>query len=289
MNYILYEGDLKMKKLIAVLAVGILAASAANAQSIRLWLSPTGLDNDANAGVDHITSNFGAPFTDTTNYPTGVPTAAGAGAIGPAANPVVDPGVSGLLYLMADLNAVDVWTGFSIDINVVGGDGSITSSKVYQSSAGIPNGAFHTRWQYSGDVAPADGIADNPLLGKSDGVGGIGMAGSAITTNGIAASQLTSLVVTAGAVGGSLGGGTLVLGAINVAGTSGNIFMSVGQGGISRQGGDPANDQVFFGTGDASISVAAFGQASALADATIVPEPASFLLLGLAGLFLRRR
>lgn len=71
-----------------------------------------------------------------------------------------------------------------------------------------------------------------------------------------------------------------------------SIFLGPGLGGISRSGSDPGDCDVYFGWGDAPLPDNANTAHSELPDAyccCYIPEPASMLLLGLAGLFLRRR
>lgn len=75
-----------------------------------------------------------------------------------------------------------------------------------------------------------------------------------------------------------------------VFGSAGSIFMTVGNGGITTTtSAGPHSDQVFFGTGDAAMWDSDKYIRSAVADLTVTPEPASLILLGLAGLALRRR
>lgn len=82
-----------------------------------------------------------------------------------------------------------------------------------------------------------------------------------------------------------------LLGEINVteAMAGDELYISVGTQGISRSGGNPETDVIFFGFGDAGVAGNDFGAQTTMADLSFVPEPASFLLLGLAGLALRRR
>ncbi|HRS29465.1 MAG TPA: PEP-CTERM sorting domain-containing protein, partial [Phycisphaerae bacterium] len=70
-----------------------------------------------------------------------------------------------------------------------------------------------------------------------------------------------------------------------------NVFFAImDEGGVSRQGGDVEVDRIYFGL-DEPIGLRGddWGSASSLPDFTFAPEPASLILLSLAGLFLRRR
>ncbi len=67
------------------------------------------------------------------------------------------------------------------------------------------------------------------------------------------------------------------------------VYLAVGPAGIGRQLGSPDTDLIFFGAGDAGVLGNNFGAVSEHWDLRITPEPASLILLSLAGLFLRRR
>ena len=81
-----------------------------------------------------------------------------------------------------------------------------------------------------------------------------------------------------------------VLGWVEVGGApGGEIFFEVGDITIIRTEG--TYDDVYFGFGDEGDGIMGnmVDRRSSMADATIIPEPASLLLLGLAGLAIRRR
>jgi hypothetical protein len=85
-----------------------------------------------------------------------------------------------------------------------------------------------------------------------------------------------------------------LLGYVDVVGTAGGLFFQVGDLGIIRTGA--TWEAVYFGVGDETLGVKGGSkqkpvgdETGFLLDGTVTPEPASLLLLGLAGLVLRRR
>jgi hypothetical protein len=82
--------------------------------------------------------------------------------------------------------------------------------------------------------------------------------------------------------------GSTILGYVDVSsGGQATVWFRVGTLGIAIQGGNQETP-IRFGFGDASVRAGSRDRSSA-ADATIIPEPASLMLLGLGALALRRR
>ena len=86
--------------------------------------------------------------------------------------------------------------------------------------------------------------------------------------------------------GGGLG--TTLLGYVDVEGADGSLWMTVESPIFARLGPGP-DDFVHFGYGDASVGTGAIGERTTIAEATVVPEPAGLMLLGLGALAVRRR
>jgi hypothetical protein len=82
--------------------------------------------------------------------------------------------------------------------------------------------------------------------------------------------------------------GDTLLGYIDVDSQGGSVWLTVGEQGFAILGGTQ-DSPIFFGYGDDSVRAGSFGERTRIADATIVPEPASLMLLGLGALALRRR
>ena len=80
--------------------------------------------------------------------------------------------------------------------------------------------------------------------------------------------------------------GTTLLGYVDVEGNDGSLWMTTESPGFFRLGGG-SQDPVYFGYGDGPVPPG--GGRTAIAEATVVPEPAGLMLLGLAALVMRRR
>ena len=66
-----------------------------------------------------------------------------------------------------------------------------------------------------------------------------------------------------------------------------DVYMTVEDPAFALLGG--GSGRVNFGFGDASVAGNEIGVRTTIADATLIPEPASLMLLGLAALVMRRR
>jgi hypothetical protein len=241
-----------MKKFLGV-ALGALLVSTASANDLTIWFSPQ--DIGVNPVVGTGTSNdVGQVLPDP----------------GTPINPVVDGSSTVRLHIWgtAPRTPASTWNGIALDIQIdgpatiVGGGGlnvvSVDDPTLY-------------RWELGSDL-------DLPSLNFVS-----------ITGRGLKSppDTLTGWTDRGGATADD---DSTYLGYVDFLANGGtsSVYFAVGQAGITRQGGTTA-DNVFFGAGDAALHGNQFGQRSAVADATITPEPASLLLLGLAGLALRRR
>lgn len=189
-----------------------------------------------------------------------------------AGNPIVDATggpVTQTLYLWSAFNpATDIWNGLGLFVETTG-DVVADMGSTYQVS--YFSGAF-SRWQTS----PAQPYNPEWAMGAR----GLGHNAAAVTSQGLNNPFDAALKTPAG---------FLLVGEITFTGQNGDIFLGVGDGKITRRDGNPGADTVTFGAGDPPVIANVPGTVSASFDAQFIPEPASLLLLGLAGLALRRR
>lgn len=176
-------------------------------------------------------------------------------------NPVL-PAAGGTAYLWANVLAGDLWNGVSLENH-----GALaTGGEMY--NATFPGG-YGQRWQSppASDLDPAD---DQYIFGFAVQAPAFGL-GHVLEGEGSYRVGQHYLIATYDFDG------------------SAPVFLAPGFGGISLSGAGPGENDVYIGFGDGPIPDNAIGVETDVADLTFIPEPASMLLLGLAGLLLRRR
>ena len=180
-------------------------------------------------------------------------------------NPVLPAG-PGTAYLWAFVNAGDLWNGLSLENHGAAATGGE-----------MINGPFlgtQLRWEPS-PASDLDPAGDNYIFGFSVQQNGLGSA--------LEGYDATWLYYIAGT-----GGGHYLVAVYDFDGSA-DVYLAPGEGGISLSGSNPGDSDIYLGFGDAPVPDNAMGQTSDVADLTFIPEPASMLLLALAGLVLRRR
>jgi hypothetical protein len=232
------------------------------------------------ANAQHsVTFYFGAPETVTGPFPI-------AGFVGDDGypQPDADPGTV-TLGLWATpafdwASPPDIWQG--ININVIT-TGDVTVDNVAMNN--FNHGSLFSpayRWESSSDFG-----TDNHFY--LVGVSTFGIGGMLPDPYGSPSDDLCY-------VDGPEGSGFLRywMGNVTLSGADagGDVFLQIGMGGIARRGGVVTTDLIYFGRdGDAPLLGDDFMAMTATPEFhfNAIPEPASLILLSLAGLFLRRR
>lgn len=258
-----------MKKFLVMLAgVALFAAPSVSAQGrpLRLFFSSAGLSDTAN-----------------TNSPANSPTA------DMGANPIRSAGINSAvrLYVWAAFapagtpNTV-VYNGVALNTNVTGAGGTVSGFNYWNYTNGnYGNGTG--RWQQFNQSGTATSSS---------------FAGAAVTSgagvNNSATANTNDTQYKRFAPDGTTRIDATLLGWVEVKGSQvGQLELrfAVGTQGINQSGQAP--QRIYMGWGDEAQAPLGneFGGTTPVADAVIniVPEPASLMLLGLAGLALRRR
>jgi hypothetical protein len=244
-----------MKQLVCLLAVAAFMVVPANAIAIRMFFDTAGVD-DGDTNLDGI-----APAM---------------------INPELGPG-GGRLYIWAQIDplpAPPAYYYLSVGYNIhTTGDVTITGYSAWNMTRYV-----QTQYEYVDRWAGfATGAIQSPTrMMNYRGFGNPGSGNFGVRNRNLFNSddQFTNDDVT----------DATLLGWIDVAGNNGGVFFEVGNATMARDGGGN-KEAVYFGFGDEGDGIKGddVDRASSMADATIVPEPSSLLLLGLAGLALRRR
>ncbi len=227
-----------MKKFFAMIAMLGLMVSAAQASSLRLYLSETGTDDGTIGGA--------------------------AGSPGQAEDPTVDG--SGRLWVWATpIGAGTTVNGMDFNI-IASGDAQIDGYNFWNHSLQVAN-----RWEaggFPGESAAAGNDTGNLVF-------------VAVTTPGVTNGPFAGFDTQHDA-----GTGSTVIGYVDVSGTNGAIDIRFNEGSIAAPN---SYDSTFLGLDDVDGNAGPGAYSNNSPEATVVPEPASLLLLGLAGLALRRR
>jgi hypothetical protein len=173
-----------------------------------------------------------------------------------------------------DAGTWDVWVGIAVDYMTTGGVSIVDS--IMNNDDHVPL-CWARRWEYSSDFGGTDGFF---LVAVTR----YGLGGMLPADFGVWPADIYSYVPT-------MGSGPLKywLGNITLAcDAPGELYFGVGTEGIARQGGDVDSDLIYFGSAE-GMRGDAFAEFPTVPLLTCIPEPASLLLLALAGLALRRR
>jgi hypothetical protein len=171
---------------------------------------------------------------------------------------------------------VDVWNGIAVDYMATGGVTVVDSLMNNDDHNPSPLQTAY-RWEDSSDFGGTDGFF---LVAVTR----FGLGGLLPADVGGTPPDMYAYTPEIGVSGIKYWLGNITL----ACDAPGDLYFGVGSGGIARQGGDVDTDLVYFGSAD-GMRGDAFGEFASAPMLTCIPEPASLLLLGLAGLVLRRR
>ena len=183
--------------------------------------------------------------------------------------PVLPPG-PGSAYLWAFVITDDLWNGLALENH----GSNATGGQMYNDPIPVLG---NIRWEPP-PGSDLDPTPDNYIFGFSVQQMGLGDSNEA---TGDAYFGWDYFVP-------GTGGGHYLVAEYDFDGSA-DVFLAPGAGGISLSGAGPGDNSVYMGFGDGPVADNAVGETTELADLIFIPEPASMLLLGLVGLFLRRR
>jgi hypothetical protein len=162
-----------------------------------------------------------------------------------------------------------------LNYNVTVDGGSISQAMNYQPTINV---LLQPRWQ---------NVPGNPAPNPAVNPGGNSARFTAVNINAFGLKNDAAAVALD--QGYNAASNSTILGYVDVESQNGSVWLTVDTLGIAIQGGSP-NDRIYMGFGDNPVPAGgAPGTRTSIADATIVPEPASLMLLGLGALALRRR
>ncbi len=241
-----------MKKLIATLFIGSLVAAASAQNTGRLFFDTAG--NGGNQSAPH---------------PGGLA----------LTNPQVN-GSSARFYIYWQFGRAPGQgqnvLGLNYNVEVVGG--ALTAAYNYQPTIDVVS---QPRWQ---------NVPGNPAPNPSVNPGGASQAFTAVNINAFGLKNDAAAVALDQGYDDAASNST-ILGYVDVRRDAprADVYLTVHTLGIAIQGGTP-NDDIYMGFGDNPVKAGGMPNTrTSIADASVVPEPASLMLLGLGALALRRR
>lgn len=246
----------------AAIAVAVLGSTCALGQAdLRLYFAHAGWDGPVNPNGQDGRVGQPQPVPEQTN-------------------PLL-PSFGGRLYLWGQTlngSAGVVWNGLGLSVEL-DGPAQIVDWDLFGLLGADPNHA-NPQWDNGGDLVNR---WTNVTLGQTAADGGVrGMNMVAVGVNGEYGVRGTPR--DDGFITDDVLRGHVLLGYFDFVGSGyTEIYLSVGNAGISRRSGNVTNDRVFFGFGDEGLRGDDFGP-SRLPDAYLIPEPATALLLGLLAL-----